>query len=495
MSRAKRRLDEGEDLPSPTQNHLRIIPLTMQKPGLSRFESVPYIPPDSPKKCPERPSKKQKPLIQENTSDRSVKLIARVNKYSPYQDQLTEIEVHSDKAPTRYTTEFFEQSTLGRGDFSVVTKCRHRIDGWTYAIKKLTPGPQTSTNIEDAFREAHVCAALNNPYIVRYYNCWPELVSNEDTVYIQFEYCAGGALSRSEYKDILFDQNICCLILNHITQALDYLHRNNFHHGDVKPANILVSTDLALERITPATIFKLSDFGISNQLEAGDPNYGPAEILDLEDNPVDAATKKIWCLADVFSLGMSVYELAYQSSNDGKKLDSIVANRNTIRSKEIKLSEPFTSPFVKLLQRMMDHHAQRPSSQDCLKEPLIQTLPTAFNTEYQPQRTRTKPVEFHLKSNPLNFSLDPTGPPLPPSKTQKKNIRGRKKIEQTNEDNMQIESPPYSPLPIDALPVTPISAKKLDKLSNTSSGRITRSKARGAVDDPLIKKINYVQTR
>lgn len=86
-----------------------------------------------------------------------------------------------------------------------------------------------------------------------------------------------------------------------------------------------------------------------------------------------------------------------------------------------------------------------------------------------------------MKTKPLNFSLDPTGPALPPSQSQKK--KQATTIDTTRipgSDLMEIEIPIPTHLhtqqsPLHALPVTPNTEKRF---ISQSTGRITRSKAR-----------------
>jgi len=322
------------------------------------------VAPDSPPKCPERPAKKLKtshvqPIQppadskpQRGQRIQTVRLEASVNPFSTNQDAVLEISVVTDKVPTRYTSDFAEQGVLGKGSFSVVTKCRHRTDGWTYAIKRIAQGPRTTR--EDAMHEGFVCSALNHPYIVRYHTCWWDQTQSEPYFFLQFEYCAGGSLQaihHSTKNPINFDQPLLARIMQHIGQALQYLHENKFYHADVKPGNILAST----ESIGLQTIFKLSDFGNSNRTTAGDSEYLAPEILAIEDSSQGTNTE-IWISADVFALGMTVFELGYESSNKSK-LD--IMDRSNIQPYEIKLGGSFTPAFVLLLQKMMEPASTR----------------------------------------------------------------------------------------------------------------------------------------
>lgn len=71
------------------------------------------------------------------------------------------------------------------------------------------------------------------------------------------------------------------------------------NHGDIKPDNILVDTPT----VTDHTLFKLGDLGQIN--ESGDGRYLAPELLGFNtDAPFPVLAK-----ADVFSLGMTIYEI------------------------------------------------------------------------------------------------------------------------------------------------------------------------------------------
>lgn len=75
---------------------------------------------------------------------------------------------------SRYVREFEEVGKLGKGGFGEVVKARNRMEGTFYAIKKIK---HRSDKLETLLSEVLSLARLNHQYIVRYYGCWVEEIS------------------------------------------------------------------------------------------------------------------------------------------------------------------------------------------------------------------------------------------------------------------------------------------------------------------------------
>ena len=78
--------------------------------------------------------------------------------------------------PYRYQEEFLELAELACGEFGVVKKARHRLDGMVYAIKVSKKTIRKNSHDEKmAMNEVFAHAALmKHKHVVRYYNSWVE---------------------------------------------------------------------------------------------------------------------------------------------------------------------------------------------------------------------------------------------------------------------------------------------------------------------------------
>ena len=100
----------------------------------------------------------------------------------------------SDMSITRYQEEFLEIAKIASGQFGMVVKARHKLDGIVYAIK-ITKKNLRANSIDEkmAMNEVFAHAALmKNKHVLRYYNSWVE----RGQIFIQNEFCDGGSLDQ-----------------------------------------------------------------------------------------------------------------------------------------------------------------------------------------------------------------------------------------------------------------------------------------------------------
>eukprot|EP00050_Salpingoeca_kvevrii_P017737 m.67810 g.67810 ORF g.67810 m.67810 type:complete len:628 (-) comp7695_c1_seq1:638-2521(-) len=158
---------------------------------------------------------------------------------------------------SRYQKEFIEESVLGAGEFGTVHKCRNRLDGTHYAIKKSKKPIAGLADEQSHLREVYAHAVLEvQPHIVRYYSAWEE----DNHMLIQNEYCDGGSLetviARHRIEGRAFTEQELRKILRHVALGLNAMHRQNLAHLDIKPGNIFLKTEVVGVRAeTPTNKF------------------------------------------------------------------------------------------------------------------------------------------------------------------------------------------------------------------------------------------------
>lgn len=77
----------------------------------------------------------------------------------------------------RYHQEFIEKKLLGFGGFGAVFLCRKKLDGRTFAIKKVIMRKKETDKV---LREVAMLANLNHKNVVAYLDCWVEEGYSED---------------------------------------------------------------------------------------------------------------------------------------------------------------------------------------------------------------------------------------------------------------------------------------------------------------------------
>ena len=199
------------------------------------------------------------------------------------------------------------------------------------------------------FSEAQFLAVIEHKNIVRYHNSWVE----RDFLYLQLEYCELGCLKLHRYPETTL-----LSILRQISSALKFLAQMDppVVHLDVKPSNILSCQ--RRNRI----VYKLADFGVAQVACRtqdgsdciGSGYYQAPEILKHGIiNPC----------ADVFSLGISIFQLAL---TDRKDL-ALAELKHSDPEKE--LSSCNLSPFLlQILHEMKRGHKKRPTAENIVKE-------------------------------------------------------------------------------------------------------------------------------
>ncbi|KAH3675578.1 hypothetical protein WICMUC_002667 [Wickerhamomyces mucosus] len=192
--------------------------------------------------------------------------------------------------------EFIEE--IGRGNYGTVSKVLHKPTGVLMAMKEVRLELDES-KFRQILMELEVLHKCNSPFIVDFYGAF----FVEGAVYMCIEYMDGGSLDKIYGSGI--DEDHLAYITNSVIRGLMELKDNhNIIHRDVKPTNILISTNGKV---------KLCDFGVSGNLVAslaktniGCQSYmAPERIKSL--TPDDSSYS---VQSDIWSLGLTILETA-----------------------------------------------------------------------------------------------------------------------------------------------------------------------------------------
>jgi len=186
--------------------------------------------------------------------------------------------------------------TLGTGANSRVVRGFDPLIDRPVAIKLLSPELSRGEARSRFLREARVVGKLSHPFIITLHDMGIE--ESTSTPYLVMEFLTGQSLDRILEKGAVPTMRACAWI-GDVAGALAAAHRKGVIHGDVKPANILITEDGRV---------KLLDFGMARVAAreqaskplSGTPAYWcPEQIMG---KPQDGRS-------DLFSLGIVLYEL------------------------------------------------------------------------------------------------------------------------------------------------------------------------------------------
>jgi len=186
--------------------------------------------------------------------------------------------------------------TIGTGATSRVARAFDPMIGRHVAIKLFSPQLAEGEGRERFIKEARVVGQISHPSIVALHDMGIDEATS--TPYLVMEYVEGHPLERVLEKGSVPFPRACAWIAD-IAMALNLAHRKGIIHGDVKPANILV-TDEGRVKLTDFGMARLASRDAKDTPLLGTPAYWcPEQILG---KPQDARS-------DIFSLGVVLYEM------------------------------------------------------------------------------------------------------------------------------------------------------------------------------------------
>jgi len=198
------------------------------------------------------------------------------------------------------------ESILGEGGMGTVYLARDLLTDRLRAIKELYPDPLADEARLRAARlqfrrEAEALSKLRHSNIPRVSDYF-DLDEND---YLVMDFIEGESLADILSRKKRPTERLAYAWLEQILDALDYCHRHQVLHRDVKPANII---------LTPEGRVMLVDFGLIKVYDPhnprtativrglGTPEYTPLEQYDTGAGHTDARS-------DIYGLGATLYHL------------------------------------------------------------------------------------------------------------------------------------------------------------------------------------------
>lgn len=194
------------------------------------------------------------------------------------------------------------EKELGKGAMGVVYLGKDPKISRIVAIKTMALSQEFEADeLEEVkarfFREAETAGRLNHPNIVTMYDAGEE----HDLAYIAMEFLKGKDLVMYTKQPNLLPLPKVLSIVARVADALGYAHGLHVVHRDIKPANIMYDAE--------SDMVKVTDFGIARITDSSKTKTGMVLGTPSYMSPEQLAGTKIEGHSDLFSLGVSLYQL------------------------------------------------------------------------------------------------------------------------------------------------------------------------------------------
>ncbi|XP_074140620.1 serine/threonine-protein kinase 17A [Sminthopsis crassicaudata] len=255
---------------------------------------------------------------------------------------------------------------LGRGKFAVVRKCVRKDSGKEFAAKfmrKRRKGQEC--RMEIVHEIAVLELAQGSQRIINLH----EVYETSTEMILVLEYAAGGEIFDQcvAEREEAFKEKDVQRLMRQILEGVSFLHAHNVVHLDLKPQNVLLTSE------SPLGDIKIVDFGLSRMMESseelreimGTPEYVAPEILSYD--PISTAT-------DMWSIGVLAYVMLTGISpflgDDKQETFLNISQMNVSYSEEeFDVVSEAAVDFIKAL--LVKRPEDRATAEECLRHPWL----------------------------------------------------------------------------------------------------------------------------
>ena len=299
---------------------------------------------------------------------------------------------------------------LGKGAFGEVYLTSKQGSKEKYATKKIdkkfASNPRAKKYLDN---EINILKEIKHPNIIKLY----EVQETTQFYYLVMEYCNGGGLSecleqyQKKYKRP-FPEEIVQYLMRQILSAINYLHKKNILHRDIKLDNILVNfeneEDKKKKNMMKAQV-KIIDFGFARHLEPaqlaystlGSPiNMDPGilrKLNKMENSRNYGYDQK----ADIWSLGTICYEMLIgKCTFDAESMKELISK---VERGNYFLPTHLSKEAVSFLNGMLQYDLKKRLSADQLENHKFLTKPYNELTKINLKEAKKNIIGSQLKIN------------------------------------------------------------------------------------------------
>jgi len=217
---------------------------------------------------------------------------------------------------------------LGSGGMATVYLARDLKHSRFVALKVLSPVLAASLGADRFLREIELAARLQHPHIVTVFDSGDA----GGMLWYTMPYVEGETLRARLERERQLPLDVALRIASEAARALEFAHRHGVLHRDVKPENLLLTTDGST---------MVADFGIARPWDATGATGGLTQSGIVVGTPAymspeqAAGERALDARTDIYALGCVLYEmLAGELPYSGPNAQALLAKR---------LSEPAPS--------------------------------------------------------------------------------------------------------------------------------------------------------
>ncbi len=312
--------------------------------------------------------------------------------------------------PTRLGRYTLDDEEIGRGATGRVYRARDEKLGKVVAVKKLNPEDWSAESRRRLRQEARSAAILNHPSIVAVYDYDEE----EGSPFIVYEFVDGKTLDKVIAGGAL-TEGIIIDIGSQIADGLAYAHERGILHRDIKPQNLILSSDGRA---------KILDFGLAKKMHlnlvAPDGSRLESDSVATQAgiivgtvqymSPEQVAGETLDGRTDIFSLGTVLCEMATGTNPfRGNSLTSTVGRIMSSDPPRLEEAGARITPGLReiILKALQKRRQDRYQSALLLREDLNRLR--GFRGAYRPY----VPFGSHVEPAPPSPGLAKAAPVIP----------------------------------------------------------------------------------
>src|SRR5919197_4636028 len=203
------------------------------------------------------------------------------------------------------------EDRIATGGMATVWRARDEVLARPVAVKCLRQDLTTVPHLAERFhREAVAAARLTHPNIINVFDTGVE----DGVSFIVMEYFPGDTLGELIQQGGAMEPRRAVALILPVLAALGFAHHEGVVHRDVKPGNVLVSSDARV---------KVTDFGIAKAVLTAADLTTTGQLLGTVRylSPEQVQGSEIDARADIYATGLVLYEMvtgrpAFQAESD-----------------------------------------------------------------------------------------------------------------------------------------------------------------------------------